>query len=219
MFDLIAATDLRVFAVIMQRPLQKPHLERGKLPWQHRALLQRINAYVDQHGGPTESATLIYDGEGAGGLPGGLAFCMTSYLHGHAVGQTFTRIVTTPMFVDSRITPRVQLIDMIASCIRQYEEQNLYRRPFGSDPFLSALDRYYGVIRPKTLDLEISDPDTVLYGLYRMPGEYFYVSEEEALKGIPEEKRGREGLVTGKARRQRKTQFIDRVGSQKNRAV
>ncbi len=207
-FDLIGAAQLGLFAVIMQRPLQKPHAERGKLPWQHRALLQRINAYVQQHGGRTESATLIYDGEGAGGLAGGLAFCMTSFLHGDPVGQTFTRIATTPMFVDSRITPGVQLIDMVASCIRQYEEQNLYRLRFGKDAFLSALDRYYGLLKRKTMDLRSSSPDTVLYGFYRMPGEYFYVSEEQALKGIPKDQRVTQGLVKGKGKPQPKAHRI-----------
>lgn len=80
--------------------------------------------------------------------------------------------------MDSKITPGVQLVDTIASCIRQYEENELFRRPCAAAPFLSALDRFYRIVERKTIDLET--PIRPLYGLVRMPERYFYLREEEA---------------------------------------
>lgn len=71
-FDLIANTNLCVFAVIMERPTRQPFIEPGTLPWQYRRLLERINVYVDQFGRENEMAVLVFDGEGMGGIPGGL---------------------------------------------------------------------------------------------------------------------------------------------------
>jgi len=184
-FDLIANTNLCVFAVIMERPTRKPFIELGTLPYQYRRLLERINVYVHQFGRENEMAVLVFDGEGMGGIPGGLAIAISNYLFRHPRGQALTHIFDTPLFVDSKITPGVQLVDMIASCIRQYEENELFRRSCGDDPFLSALDRFYRIVQRKAIDLET--PIRPLYALFRMPERYFYLKEEEAADEEEEE--------------------------------
>lgn len=176
-FDLIAITDLHIFGVIMHRPVRQPELEQGQLPWQQRRLLERIDCYVEEFGERGEKAIIVYDGLGMGGVPGGLAPGITGYLCRHPSGKALTRIVITPMFVDSSVTPGVQLADMVASCIRQYTEKELYRKSPGGDPFLSALGRYYKTVEDKTLDL-VSPSGMTLYGLLRMSERYFYSPDE-----------------------------------------
>jgi hypothetical protein len=165
----------------MERPQEIPYSQPGILPVQHQRLLQRVHIYADQYGKPDEMAILVFDGEGMGGIPGGLAVSICNFLYRHARGRTYTRILDTPLFVDSKITPGIQLVDMIASCIRKYEEYELFRQSPSTEPFLSAIDRFYKVVQRKTLDLDI--PQGMLYGFYRMPERYFYLTEEE----IPEE--------------------------------
>ena len=46
----------------------------------------------------------------------------------HEEGRACTNITDTPFFGDSKASAGVQIADMIASVIRQYEEAELYKR-------------------------------------------------------------------------------------------
>lgn len=176
-FDLVRNTDLVLFAIIMERPSTKPLIPEGTLPNQYRFLLQRINAFMEQSAKPNDMAILIFDGQGTAGIPGGLGPGISRYLFRHREGQSWSRILDTPLFVDSKITPGIQLADVMASCIRQYEENELFRVNPGTDLFLCALQRYYRIAESKTRDLETVDMP--LFGFYRMPERLFYVTGEE----------------------------------------
>lgn len=182
LFELISMTELYIFAIIMERPSKPPFLEPGTLPFQHRRLLERINSCVTERCSEEDMAILIFDGQGMASIPTGspIALAVSSYLFRHRAGQALSRILDTPLFVDSRLTPGIQLADIMASCIRQYHENDLARRPPGRDVFLLALTRYYRVVQSKTIDFERPD-SSIDYGLHQMPERYHYPPD------IPEE--------------------------------
>ena len=113
-------------------------------------------------------ATLLFDG-GAGQL-GGLSFKFGGFLYRSEEGRASTNITDTPFFGDSKASAGVQIADMIASVIRQYEEAELYRKTPAGDSFLLAIRRYYRIVEQKTVD-QTSHDGYPRPGLYRMPAE------------------------------------------------
>ena len=120
-------------------------------------------------------AILVFDGDGTTFIPGGLGPGVSRYLFLYREGQAWSRILDTPLFVDSRITPGIQLTDMVAGCIRLYQEKGLYRDNSVIDAFTSAIRRYYRIIEDKTCNFETED--MTFYGLYKIPERYFYQSD------------------------------------------
>ena len=62
-------------------------------------------------------------------------------------------VVDTPCFVDSRYTMGIQLADLVAGVIRQYEQAELFSDPYPDDFYLRAIARYYSIVRSKTQEL------------------------------------------------------------------
>jgi len=174
-FDLIRETELAVFALIMDHPSKMPETPEGHIPVQYRFLLQRIQFYMDRLGNEEDMAILVFDGDGTSFISGGLGPGVSRYLFRSQEGQTWSKILDTPLFVDSEITPGIQLVDMMAGCLRHYQEKQLFRENFITDTFSSALKRYYRIIQEKTCDFETEE--RTLFGLYKMPERYFYKAE------------------------------------------
>lgn len=173
-FELIGESGLAVFAAIMAHPKQRPDLPAGFIPNQYRFLLQRIHLYMSESIKPGDMAILIFDGDGTAGIKGGLGPGISNYLFRSLEGQSFSTILTSPLFVDSEITAGIQIADLIAGCIRHVHvhERSLQRREKADDSFESALTRYYRIIQSKTYDFET---DTMTYyGLFTMPERYLY---------------------------------------------
>ena len=89
-----------------------------------------------------------------------------------------TKVVDTPYFVDSKFTTGIQLADLVASVVRQYEEADLSRKA-ASDEYLSSIARYYEIIATKTRDMADPDSGILLNGLHIMPEHLHYFTEEE----------------------------------------
>ena len=81
-----------------------------------------------------------------------------------------------------RRPPGVQIADMIASVIRQYEEAELYKSVPAGDTFLLAIRRYHRIIEQKTVD-QTSHDGYPRPGLYRMPAEQGAFPEGDKEKG------------------------------------
>ena len=58
--------------------------------------------------------------------------------------------------MDSEITAGIQIADMAASVIRQYQQEELYKGVPSGDHYLWAIRRYYRMIEQKTVDLTTS---------------------------------------------------------------
>jgi len=169
-FNYLRDLPFTVFAMIMPRPSRVPNWNLTSLPNQYEFLLLRVqNLALEMD----DKALLIFDDGGPSGIwqehgPSdiNLARAITNYLFRHAVGKSLDRIYEVPMFVKSLITPGVQIADMIARCIRIYEEKGLYTATRSTDPFESAIRRYYGIIEDKKRDF--IDESTTMYGFSRL---------------------------------------------------
>ena len=65
------------------------------------------------------------------------------------MGKKFTKILETPLFVSSAITPAVQIADIFAGIARQYYEQGLNIREASTD-YEKWLYELYKMIYQKT---------------------------------------------------------------------
>ena len=174
LFELIRNLQIVVFAEIMERPSNVPAKSEQFLPMQFRHQLERVNRYMELNK-PSELAAIMFDGDGS--QIGGLAVQISNWLYRSVTGRAMEHIAESPFFVDSRVTPGIQLADMIASVVRQYEEYELFRPNGATDSFSSALVRYYRIVREKTVDLEAPRGDFTWYGFNRMPEREHYRDE------------------------------------------
>lgn len=165
-FELLRSLDIVIFAEIMERPSSPPPTSYNFLPMQFRHLLYRVNRYL-QLNKPDELAAIMFDGDGS--HFGGLAIRFSNWLYRSDGGQSLTHLAESPFFVDSKVTPGIQVADMVASVIRQYEERELFNGIPAGDSYSSAIGRYYRIVREKTVDLESPQGDLTWYGFNRMP--------------------------------------------------
>ncbi|MDI6857345.1 MAG: DUF3800 domain-containing protein [Dehalococcoidia bacterium] len=187
-FELIRNIDLTLFAIVMERPTVVPLLQPGMLPNQYRYILQRVALLLDAQS-HDDMALLIFDGQGPN-FGRDLSSAISGFLFKHPEGQSYSRIVETPLFVDSRITPGIQIADMVASCVRHFQENELHRRPLpAGDTFLSAIQRYYRCVQQKSIDLQ-NDRGVVFHGIYFMPERHLH--EERLAEDVGGEVQGLE---------------------------
>jgi len=179
-FDLMMRTDVVIFSIIMPRPSKLPTTPAGHLPRYCAFLLQRIDALARIK---DEYALLIYDGQGRNVQGVDLSMAISNYCFNYAYprGQ-LTRLIDTPHFVDSVVTPGVQLTDYIAYAVRVYTENNLRNGVPEADPYLSAIARYRGIAFSKTRNDLLSPGGDPLYGFYFFREELFYEEEEEQIE-------------------------------------
>ena len=165
----------------MEKPETVVSRDDPRLPRQYRYILQRVNALLSDQ---TGTAVVLVDGDGS--QYGGLSAKFERYLNRFREGQSMTKVVDTPYFVDSRYTMGIQLADIVAGVVRQYHENDLSRglpsddlsRGLPSDPYLRAVGRYYRTIESKMQDL--TSPDGFpLPSLYFMAERLHYFGLEE----------------------------------------
>ncbi len=171
-FDLVSRLDVTIFAIIMPRPKSVPDIRPDHLPTEHIYLLQRVNALAEEMG---EEALLIYDGRGMNIHGRNLSACINGYIFKVAeYNGILKRTVDTALFVDSRVTPGIQLSDLAASAVRQYQQNDLYKGIPAGDLYLSAIARFYNTVKRKTRDDLTNDRGKQLWGLYKFREELSY---------------------------------------------
>jgi len=175
-FDLIRTTDLAIFGMIMKKPSRAQNVPEEFLPNQYVFLLERVNFYAIEVAPENDRAILIIDGQGSTGITGGLARRISRFLFRHRLGISWYKILDTPLFVDSKLTPGIQIADMVAGCLRIYHEKKLYKEENITDVFCSAVRRYYEIIKSKTKNFETTG--ITYYGLYQMTEEHLLYKDE-----------------------------------------
>lgn len=115
--ECIVAFPLEIVGVVMDRPSAPPPADDRYLPLPHRDLIERIHAAVRNQ--TTDSATILFDGTNRS-----LARAYAQYLYRSSAGQQLIAITDAPYFVDSAITPGIQIADVVAYMIRVYEERD-----------------------------------------------------------------------------------------------
>ncbi len=175
-FDLLSRLDITIFAIIVPRPTRPLNIPPGHLPAPHRYLLQRVNALAEEM---KQEAILVYDGKGMNVQGWNMSACISHYIFKVAeYNNILRRIVDTALFVDSQVTPGIQLADLAASVVRQYEQHGLFMGVPPGNPYLSALNRFYSTIKEKTRNDLQSDYGHQLYGFYKCREEQLYQREE-----------------------------------------
>lgn len=180
-FDLIAkgVFEITVFAIVTPRPTRAVDTSSDRLPVSHRYLLQRINAMADLL---KQEAILVYDGDGMNIQGLNLSRCVRNYIFKVAEYRNILRrLVDTPLFVDSHLTPGIQLADLAASVVRQYEQHRLQIHERPEPAYVSAISRYYNQLKLRTRDDLLSDESHRLFGFYTVREESLYQSLENDL--------------------------------------
>ena len=175
-FESLRNLDVVVFAEIMERPSSIPTHSDRFLPLQFRHQLQTSNRFVEVYQ-PNDLAAIMFDGDGTNFGP--LAVKFSNWLYRTVDGKTLTNLAESPFFVDSRVTPGIQIADMIASVIRQFEERELYLPGSAIDSYSSAIARYHQIVREKSIDMEAPQGDSTWHGFNRMPEWDHYAAADQ----------------------------------------
>lgn len=162
-FELLRDLPVTVFAIVMEKPTEPLPRSDSRLPRQYRYILRRVDSLLQDY--PESLSVVLIDGDGS--QYGGLSAKIEQYLHRHGEGRALSKIVDSPYFVDSRYTVGIQLADLVAGAVRQYHEAELDGRSSPS-PYLSAIARYYRIIREKTKDVADPYSDVDWHGIHRM---------------------------------------------------
>ena len=174
-FDIIRNLEIIIFGIVVPRPRQSLNLPDGYLPTPQKFLFQRINALAERM---SQEAVLVYDGNGMNVQGMNLASCVSNYIFRVAEpNNLLLRVVDTPLFVDSRVTPGIQIADFAASAIRQFEQNGIRNQIPAGDTYLSAISRYYQIISGKTVDDLKNEFQQAMFGIYRMPERLLYQNE------------------------------------------
>ena len=161
-YNTLLNLPVTIFAMIMEKPFENRQIDEDYLPNRFRFLVQRIELLAEER---NSMATIMFDG--SAGLYGGLGWQFNGYLYRSEEGRAFRHITDVPSFVDSRTSPGIQIADMVASVIRQFEEAELYKQaPQVGDVYLYTIRRWYNIIRQKTRD------DLTTIDGYSRPGFY-----------------------------------------------
>lgn len=163
-FSTLSNLPITLFSVIMDGPFGYAEEPGDYLPNRFRYLVQRIELLAESG---NEMATIMFDG--TPNLYGGLGWKFNGFLFRSDEGRACTHITDAPAFVDSATSAGIQIADMAASVVRQYEQAELFRRPpTAGDPYLLAIRRWYRILERMTRDDLSSHQGAERPGFFRM---------------------------------------------------
>ena len=158
--------DIKVFAIIMNKPSLPVVLNESILPKQYKLLISRVERFCENDG--HEKAILIFDEDPGNDLI--VAKCITNFLFKSKTGKKFDRILEMPFFVSSEVTPAIQIADIFAGIIRHYYENGLNANAEDktTDRFKAWIYELFTQIASKTENLKHSETGFIEYGFYHM---------------------------------------------------
>ncbi|QGG54417.1 DUF3800 domain-containing protein [Paenibacillus sp. FSL W8-1187] len=155
--------NLKVFAIVMDKPETPLEIERGTFPNHYRFLLQRINGYSHMRG---KKCIVAFDSQDEGNDML-ISHKMKNYLFRSGEGISCTSIVESAFFVSSKVEEGIQLADLCAGVIRKYHE--LCVGAATMDPFSTWINELYAKIQSRTCLVPSPHGDQQLHGIYKMP--------------------------------------------------
>jgi len=164
-FDIAVELGVVSFHIVMERPTRELAQAPDRMPTQVFFLLQRVNAYMAKHR-PEGVAIPVLDSQ-SHGADLKLSKQVQAYLYRTAKGRAW-RMLPSPLFVDSMTMAGIQVVDLFASCVRQYHEISSGRvvRP---PAYRRAIERLHNLVRSTVYDLPDPDaPERTLYGEFVM---------------------------------------------------
>lgn len=123
--ETIVSYGISVFSIIMKRPITTPIVEKDMLPKQYHLLIKKIEFFCERH--DFKKAIFVFD-ETTEGNDLFIATCFNCFLFKSKLGKGFRRILETPLFVSSKVTPAIQIADIFAGIVRQYYQENLHNQ-------------------------------------------------------------------------------------------
>lgn len=175
LMQLISDFDIKVFAVIMEKPDFEPFVKEGILAKQYFYLMKKIELFCENY---NHSMALIIFDEQDRNEDKKISVAFNNFLYQSALGKTFNKILEIPLFVNSEITPGVQLADLMAGIVRHYYEKELYEKNPETD-FEKWLCDLYSIVRRKTENLKEKGTGYTEYGLFTMSKSKFPQTPEE----------------------------------------
>lgn len=149
--------NITTFCIIIKRPVSQPITEEGILPKQYHLLMKKVEYCCERRN--TEKAIFVFD-ETNEREDLKIAVNFNNFLFKSRLGKKFTKILETPLFVGSSITPTVQIADIFAGIARQYYEQQLNIKEATTD-FEKWLSKLYEMIYRKTENF--LQPNSIYY--------------------------------------------------------
>jgi hypothetical protein len=175
LFEFLRDFDLHTFGITMERPEKVPYEGTETLPTQYRWLLERIQRFMENEH-PEHWALPIFDTRDPV-QNRVLSESFTGYMARSSEGRAMHRIIPSPLFVDSSITPGIQIADLFAYVVRLNEEHGLYQTRAIKDSYLSAIKRYANIVKSKTINYPAEEGEAeegfIWYGLSTMPASKF----------------------------------------------
>ena len=168
-FALFGRIPLTAFAIVMPRPSRPPDIIADHLPHQHIFLFQRVNALAKER---NEQAVLIYDGQGMNIQGRNLSACISNYIFRVASPKGhMEHVLDTAFFVDSKVTPGIQIADLAAGALRLSEQHRLAGQ---EGAFESAIRRYASVVVNSTRSDLANDDGRPLNGIQYLREDWHY---------------------------------------------
>ena len=163
--DIACSYDIKVFSIIMKRPTEAMTISPNHLPKQYHLLLKRVEYFCENYG--HDKAMLIFDNVNPT-EDARVALGINNFLYKSSLGRQFDRILEMPLFVNSSITPAIQIADFFAGIIRHYNNSISDHSKTLTDPFEMWIDELYQKIFNKTENLVQRDAGFTEYGFYDM---------------------------------------------------
>lgn len=155
--------NLKVFAIIMDKPDEVIVTEEGTFPNHYRFLLQRINGYSN---GRRRKCVVCFDSQDEGNDMI-ISHKMKNYLFRSVEGNECDSIVESAFFVSSKVEEGIQLADLCAGVIRKYHELCLSGAPM--DAFSKWVSELYSKVQVRSCTVTSPNGAQQLHGIYKMP--------------------------------------------------
>lgn len=168
-FSLCRICEIKTFASIMKRPTQEIliHEENPHIHDLYKYLMRRVDACMNELF-PEQKAIFLFDSKDKKSNER-LARRFTSFLYKSKKGQEYLHILDTPFFVDSRMTPGIQIADLFAYIInRRFQKKNNYE----------IFNSYYKQIKKLQFECELEE-GIILRGIKFIKGTEDRASSDE----------------------------------------
>lgn len=154
-------------AVIKKGPVTSLASRTDFLPEMYRQLLQRVNTFVSDNY-PGQTAIMLFDARDDN-TNQRIAVSFSNFLFRSPWGQKLDKVLDTPFFVNSAVTPGIQIADVTAYCVNQ--------RYAGRRGFIEDFSRMFRELSFNREDLESGKH---LWGFQRLPDQGATMEEENA---------------------------------------
>lgn len=155
--------DLKIFAIVMDKPAEPLETEVNTFPNHYRFLLQRINGYGELK---RKKAVVCFDSQDEGNDMI-ISNKMKNYLFRSGEGNNCENIVESAFFVSSKVEEGIQLADLCSGIIRKYYEIVLGEKPM--DSFSTWVSELYSKVQVQSCSVPNPDGSQQLFGIYKMP--------------------------------------------------